>query len=405
MGHMEHAYISLGNGDGTFRKYTNLRTGNWHPSLVSVDLNRDGKLDLALTCSDGISGRCVDTSWCGGRHIRERRRFREWRRRDGICRGRRPEREFNSGPGRGEPGTEAGTITVLLGNGDGTFAPKVDYMVSSNALAVCLSDFDGDSALDMAVSASGSNLSILLGIGDGSFQPKVDLAVSTADHNGILAADLNGDSKPDLVVSNSPPMNSVSVFTNSLRGNKPPTALCRNVTVPAGAACMAPAVIDAGSFAPDGTAKLLMSQTPPGPYPLGQTNATLTVTDTHGASSQCSARVTVVDGTPPVITLLSATPGVLWPVNGKMTPVYFSVGVSDSCSRPVTCRISGITSNEPDSPGGDWVITGELTANLRAARSGTGSGRTYTITLECADPVGNKTAKDAIVVVLHDQRK
>jgi hypothetical protein len=79
-----------------------------------------------------------------------------------------------------------------------------------------------------------------------------------------------------------------------------PVALCSDVTVSAGTNCMANASIDNGSFDPDGD-PITVSQSPPGPYPLGTNIVTLTVTDSHGLSSSCSARVIVVDTTPPTI--------------------------------------------------------------------------------------------------------
>jgi hypothetical protein len=82
--------------------------------------------------------------------------------------------------------------------------------------------------------------------------------------------------------------------------NLPPVAQCINVTVEADANCEAEASIDNGSYDPEGY-DLTYTQTPPGPYPLGVTNCVLTVTDPQGASSSCSADITVVDVTPPVI--------------------------------------------------------------------------------------------------------
>src|SRR5262249_37815785 len=84
--------------------------------------------------------------------------------------------------------------------------------------------------------------------------------------------------------------------------NNPPVARCKNVTVSAGANCMADASIDNGSFDPDAGDTITLTQTPPGPYPLGSTGVTLTVTDNHGASNTCFSRVTVIDTTPPSIT-------------------------------------------------------------------------------------------------------
>jgi len=83
--------------------------------------------------------------------------------------------------------------------------------------------------------------------------------------------------------------------------NQPPVARCKDVTVSAGEDCSATASIDDGSFDPDVGDTITLAQTPAGPYPLGPTAVTLTVTDSHGASSTCTSTVTVLDTTPPVI--------------------------------------------------------------------------------------------------------
>lgn len=97
-------------------------------------------------------------------------------------------------------------ISVLLGNGDTTFAAKTDYDVGAGAYGVVLADFNVDGKLDVATANSFSNttnVSILLGNGNGTFQTKVDYAFSgAAQPNSILSADFNGDSKPDLVAAN-----------------------------------------------------------------------------------------------------------------------------------------------------------------------------------------------------------
>jgi len=84
--------------------------------------------------------------------------------------------------------------------------------------------------------------------------------------------------------------------------NKPLVAKCKNVTVPVGANCTASASVDDGSSDPGNGDTITVSQAPAGPYALGDTLVTLTVTDDHGASSTCTATVTVVDNTPPLIT-------------------------------------------------------------------------------------------------------
>lgn len=83
--------------------------------------------------------------------------------------------------------------------------------------------------------------------------------------------------------------------------NRAPKASCHDVTAAAGPSCTATASVDHGSSDPDGDA-LTLGQAPPAPYSLGATSVTLTATDPFGASGRCTATVTVVDSTPPVIT-------------------------------------------------------------------------------------------------------
>ncbi|MCH8990911.1 MAG: HYR domain-containing protein, partial [Acidobacteria bacterium] len=95
-----------------------------------------------------------------------------------------------------------------------------------------------------------------------------------------------------------PELDAIGGFSQIDR-NAPPEASCTDVTVSADGNCVANASIDDGSFDPDGD-PITLVQAPPGPYPLGQTLVTLTVTDDKGASDQCQATVTVVDNTDPV---------------------------------------------------------------------------------------------------------
>jgi hypothetical protein len=188
--------------------------------------------------------------------------------------------------------------------------------------------------------------------------------------------------------------------------NRPPVAICANVMVSAGPSCTASASINNGSFDPDAGDTITLSQSPAGPYPLGATPVTLTVTDNHGASSQCSATVTVIDRTPPTISSLTVNPNTVWPPNHKMVPVTVTAAASDNCGT-ISCEIVSVTSNEP--PGsdaivsGDALITGSLSLNLRAERSGTGTGRIYTITVQCQDGSGNSSTSTVTVSVPHDQ--
>lgn len=117
------------------------------------------------------------------------------------------------------------------------------------------------------------------------------------------------------------------------------------------------------------------------------------------------------DVVPPVIHGISANPSVLWPPNHRMKPVTLVVSASDDRGGECFRRITGVTSNEPvngksdgnTSP--DWEITGHLTLNLRAQRSGKGNGRIYTITVTCSDAAGNSTTGDVTVTVPHHRGK
>jgi hypothetical protein len=82
--------------------------------------------------------------------------------------------------------------------------------------------------------------------------------------------------------------------------NQPPTAICQPQTVAANIKCTACASIDGGSHDPDSLV-WTVAQTPECKFPLGQTLATLTITDLDGANAACEAPVTVVDVTPPSV--------------------------------------------------------------------------------------------------------
>ena len=71
-------------------------------------------------------------------------------------------------------------MSVLLGNGDGTFQNQVTYAVGSYPVALVAGDFNGDGRTDLAVANYGDNdVSVLLGNGDGTFQPQVTYAVGS----------------------------------------------------------------------------------------------------------------------------------------------------------------------------------------------------------------------------------
>jgi hypothetical protein len=140
-----------------------------------------------------------------------------------------------------------------------------------------------------------------------------------------------------------------------------------------------------------------------GQLPLGTNTIDITVTDSSGLSNSCGTTVTVIDTIPPVITMVSASPMSLWPPNHKMVTVSVHAVTTDNCGS-ATWKITSVRSNEPVNGLGDgdtapdWQITGDHSVLLRAERSGKGSGRIYTITIQAADASGDMSAPQTVTV-------
>jgi hypothetical protein len=95
-----------------------------------------------------------------------------------------------------------GSVSILLGNGNGTFKTHVDYSVGNYPVGIVAGDFNGDKKLDLAVVNDYDNtVSILLGNGDGTFQSQVVVPVGVSP-DSLGVADFNGDGKMDLITSN-----------------------------------------------------------------------------------------------------------------------------------------------------------------------------------------------------------
>ena len=154
--------LLTGNGDGTFNAPVNFanNTGSDSPAVVAVDLNNDAKLDVvvahAFAC---FTAPCVTTL----------------------------------------------AMSVMVGNGDGTFQPSRQFDVGRGMAEIAVGDFNRDGVKDLAIAGDSSRVYRLSGVGDGTFVQQPTLTL-TADTFGVSAtdidvADFNGDTIEDLVVA------------------------------------------------------------------------------------------------------------------------------------------------------------------------------------------------------------
>jgi len=148
--------VLRGNGDGTFQPAVIYSSdAPYSYSVATADLRGDGILDLVVT----------NTYWEGN--------------------------YFD------------GSVSVLLGNGDGTFQPAVSYNSGAqDAASVAIGDLSGNGIPDLAVVNYGGTLGVLMGNGDGTFQPAVTYGSGGEYPCSVGLASLKGDGVLDAVVSN-----------------------------------------------------------------------------------------------------------------------------------------------------------------------------------------------------------
>ncbi len=113
-----------------------------------------------------------------------------------------------------------------------------------------------------------------------------------------------------------------------------------------------------------------------------------------------------VDTTPPTLARLTVWPGVLWPAMHQLVPVRVTVRVSDDTDPAPACRVTSVTSSEPDAGTSrqdrpnDSVLGGDLSLRLRAEVGPRSAERVYTVLVTCTDAAGNRTSRDATVRAL-----
>ena len=212
--------ILLGNGDGTFQTAVPYDSGGWGPGSVAVaDVNGDGKLDVAVANCAAVNFYCYDAGdgvvsillgngdgtfqtavpYDSGGFQTSSIAVADVNGDD------KPDLVAANCGSHNNSNCENGTVGVLLGNGDGTFQPAVTYGsggTDSSPVGLAVADVNGDGKLDVVVTNYYSNVGVLLGNGDGTFQT-VTFGSTGGDPVSVAVADVNGDGKPDLMLANS----------------------------------------------------------------------------------------------------------------------------------------------------------------------------------------------------------
>lgn len=122
----------------------------------------------------------------------------------------------------------------------------------------------------------------------------------------------------------------------------------------------------------------------------------ITVTDLAGNATVCEIKFIVADVVAPCVKSVSADPRIITPVDGRMVPVTITVEARDNCDANPSARILSVLSSQPatgsnDATTPDWVVTGDLTLDVRAENSANRAPRVYFVLVGVSDASGNTT--------------
>jgi hypothetical protein len=229
--------------------------------------------------------------------------------------------------------------------------------------------------------------------------------VQPANANAVINAVLQGISQPPSVTCPSPS----NVECTAPSGT--PVLLSAQVSDPNGLALQVTWDVDGRqaqvdtvpSGPPPTSATVVLHDT----LALGSHAVNVVANDGRTTPATCQTSVTIRDTTPPVLNASIRTP-ILWPPNHKLINVGLSAAAEDRCEGALPVTIKVFSNESQTAAPGDGNFSPDATTNpgslqLRAERSGTGTGRVYVIALQAADISGNTAVACSSVVVPHDR--
>ncbi|HXC86731.1 MAG TPA: FG-GAP-like repeat-containing protein [Candidatus Cybelea sp.] len=201
--------LFLGNGDGTFKQATSSpfampATATGPIAMTSADFNSDGNLDLAIVNQTTNNVTILLGNGNATFNLATGSPFAVGTFPVAIATG---DLNNDSHPDLVVVNQSDGTVSVLLGNGDGTFTAATNSPLATgqSPTAVTVTDFNGDGIPDFAVTdPETDSVSVFLGVGQGLFAPAFQLPVGS-NPTAILSASLSGASLPDVAVTDDPP--------------------------------------------------------------------------------------------------------------------------------------------------------------------------------------------------------